>query len=285
MQFFVHYYGWSSRYDEWVHVHRINRIIKDKSPRRRTGKVKNKGEPLPESALAVPPKEKTPEPSRTRKASIKSESGKESKVTSTKKQQQQQPETPEHPPRRSRTLSFTKREKRLTEEKPVTPGKRSVKTEMANTPPHATTKAKATKSTKKSSESDDDSQSATSRSSSKSEKRKEVEKPNRELEVKKAKTKESKRKVDRADSTVKQEDTPATEVEEKRKSTENLSVKTETVEIIDKTVKVTDVYQFEEQSSEATSAPVAPVGAASKTSTDADSGKIFLFHEFRLIFF
>lgn len=46
-KYLVHYYGWSSRYDEWIYRNRIVQVIRDKSPRRRSGKVKNKGEPLP----------------------------------------------------------------------------------------------------------------------------------------------------------------------------------------------------------------------------------------------
>lgn len=46
-KYWVHYYGWSSRYDEWIYRNRIVQVVRDKSPRKRTGKVKNKGEPLP----------------------------------------------------------------------------------------------------------------------------------------------------------------------------------------------------------------------------------------------
>lgn len=46
-KYFVHYSGWNSRYDEWIKKSRIVNVIRDKSPKRRSGKVKNKGEPLP----------------------------------------------------------------------------------------------------------------------------------------------------------------------------------------------------------------------------------------------
>ena len=49
-KYLVHYYGWSSRYDEWIYRNRIVQVVRDKSPRRRSGKVKNKGEPLPPDA-------------------------------------------------------------------------------------------------------------------------------------------------------------------------------------------------------------------------------------------
>ena len=49
-KYLVHYYGWSTRYDEWIYRNRIVQVCKDQSPRRRSGKVKNKGEPLPADA-------------------------------------------------------------------------------------------------------------------------------------------------------------------------------------------------------------------------------------------
>ncbi|CAG2175522.1 unnamed protein product, partial [Oppiella nova] len=52
-KYFVHYSGWNSRYDEWIKKSRIVQVIRDRSPRRRSGKLKNKGETLNE--VAVPP--------------------------------------------------------------------------------------------------------------------------------------------------------------------------------------------------------------------------------------
>jgi hypothetical protein len=53
-KFFVHYSGWNSRYDEWIKKSRIVQVLRDRSPRRRSGKVKNKGEPLPEVSSTPP---------------------------------------------------------------------------------------------------------------------------------------------------------------------------------------------------------------------------------------
>ncbi|CAG2178603.1 unnamed protein product, partial [Oppiella nova] len=53
-KYFVHYSGWNSRYDEWIKKSRIVQVIRDRSPRRRSGKLKNKGETLTEVAQ-VPP--------------------------------------------------------------------------------------------------------------------------------------------------------------------------------------------------------------------------------------
>ena len=36
-KYLVHYYGWSSRYDEWIYRNRIVQVVRDKSPRRRSG--------------------------------------------------------------------------------------------------------------------------------------------------------------------------------------------------------------------------------------------------------
>lgn len=47
-KYFVHYCGWSNRYDEWIYKDRIFQVVKDPVPRggRRVGKLKNKGEPV-----------------------------------------------------------------------------------------------------------------------------------------------------------------------------------------------------------------------------------------------
>ena len=39
-KYFVHYSGWNSRYDEWIKKSRIVQILRDRSPRRRSGKFK-----------------------------------------------------------------------------------------------------------------------------------------------------------------------------------------------------------------------------------------------------
>ena len=53
-KYFVHYSGWNSRYDEWIKKSRIVTVLRDRSPRRRSGKLKNKGETLQEIST-VPP--------------------------------------------------------------------------------------------------------------------------------------------------------------------------------------------------------------------------------------
>lgn len=268
-KFFVHYYGWSTRYDEWVDLYRINKIIKDKSPRRRSGKVKNKGEPLPETTLTNQKEEKV-EPTRVRKSSIKSEN-----VKSNKKQQQQ---PPEETPRRSRTLSFTKKDKEKTkaDEKPTpasTTNKRSTKQDVT------TPKTKSSKVSKKISESDDDSQST--RSSLKSEKRKDVEK--HPIETKKAKTSNkefnSKRKIERTDSktslTLKQDDTQEIKVEEEQtENIDKLKGSAENVNIIESATTTDDVYKFEEETNSNTASASI---SNNQTDTVENIGKFLLF--------
>lgn len=42
MRFFVHYNGWNTRYDEWIYRSRIIEVIREKSPKRRSGNASNK---------------------------------------------------------------------------------------------------------------------------------------------------------------------------------------------------------------------------------------------------
>lgn len=46
-KYFVHYCGWSNRYDEWVYPGMISKVVRDPVPRggRRVSKQKNKVEP------------------------------------------------------------------------------------------------------------------------------------------------------------------------------------------------------------------------------------------------
>ena len=43
LKYYVHYYGWSSRYDEWIHRDRVVELIREKPTRKRTAKPKTKG--------------------------------------------------------------------------------------------------------------------------------------------------------------------------------------------------------------------------------------------------